>query len=108
MLDCFLREGPDFLFRVALAIFKIQADKILVLNTPDIIITLLKESKYDTDQLLQVAFSDFELPLEKINELRHSTKWAVIQSMESYNKRLKLRELELKTKCTLIHLLLRY
>lgn len=101
ILDCFFDEGPDFLFRAALAIFKLNQADILAITRVDQLIMLLKNPLKDKDveQLIQLA-NEFELPTEKIAELRQTTKWDVVQNMGNYNRRQKLRDLEGKTKCT--------
>ena len=38
IFDCFFEEGPEFLFRAALAMFKLNQNDILQLSKPDAII----------------------------------------------------------------------
>jgi hypothetical protein len=100
IFDCFFEEGPDFLFRVALALFKLNQSEILATTRPDPIVMLLKNPLKDRDieNLIQIA-CEFDVPGEKIVELRQTTKWDVIQNMGNYHRRQKLRDLEGKTKC---------
>lgn len=102
IFDCFFEEGPDFLYKVALAVFKLNQNEILQVNKPDSVIMTLKEplKQVTIEDLMTSAVSDFELPMDKIAELRQTTKWDVINNMGNYHRRQKLRDLEGKTKCT--------
>lgn len=99
ILDCFFEDGPEFLFRAALAMLKLNQNDILQIAKPDAVIMVLKEplGRVDLDQLMQAAY-EFELPQDKIAELRQTTKWDVIHSMGNYHRRQKLRDLEGRTK----------
>jgi len=100
ILDCFFEEGPESLYRVALAIFKINQSDILQVNKPDSIVMILKNplARSTTEQLMTIATTEFDLPTDKIAEMRQTIKSDVINNMGVYHRRQKLRDLEGKTK----------
>lgn len=105
IFDCFFEEGPEFLYRIALAIFKLNQNELLQVSKPDSVIMILKEPLargVTVEELMTSAVADFELPIEKIVEMRQSIKWDVINNMGNYHRRQKLRDLEGKTKCMFI------
>ncbi|KAH7307647.1 hypothetical protein KP509_22G070600 [Ceratopteris richardii] len=61
--DILFNEGARVLFRIALAIFKIQEDVLLSKATLGAVLKTIQESTrtmYDPDELLKVAFSGFD------------------------------------------------
>jgi hypothetical protein len=53
-LDCFFYEGPDILFPIALAIFKINEESIMSGKDGSRIAKKMKDHIYDSDELLDV------------------------------------------------------
>jgi hypothetical protein len=54
ILDCFFNEGPSVLFSTALSVFKLNEQAILFTQTPEEVITLLKNKQHFFEELLQV------------------------------------------------------
>lgn len=98
-LDLLFQAGAQVLFRVALAIFKINSEALLAAQTPDMIIPILKSQTYDSDKLLAVAMGFGKFPKNEIAELRNKYKLEVIQQMQLKQKSSILRQLEKETSC---------
>jgi len=101
VLDMFLYEGRLVLFRVALAIFKMNKDGILSQRDSVQLLDEMKETVFtNSKELLKIAFEDFEnLPLD-ITELQSKHKFHAIKDIEQKNKKSQLRDLEEKTTFT--------
>ncbi|KAJ2804079.1 GTPase activating protein (GAP), partial [Coemansia furcata] len=111
VLDCFFLEGPKILFRIGLAILKINGGALLAATDDGMFLFVLKEY-YATlgdpaypdsknmrarqvtkfHELLYVAYSDFPtITHGKIEELRRSHQLRIVHSVEEFSKRTFLR-----------------
>ncbi|KAJ2767629.1 GTPase activating protein (GAP), partial [Coemansia linderi] len=111
VLDCFFLEGPKILFRIGLAILKINGGALLEATDDGMFLYVLKEY-YATlgepaypdsknararqvtkfHELLYVAYSDFpNITHGRIEELRRSHQLRIVHSVEEFSKRTFLR-----------------
>ncbi|KAJ2867924.1 GTPase activating protein (GAP) [Coemansia aciculifera] len=111
VLDCFFLEGPKILFRIGLAILKINGGALLEATDDGVFLFVLKEY-YSTlgdlaypdsknmrarqvtkfHELLYVAYSDFPtITHGRIEELRRSHQLRIVHSVEEFSKRTFLR-----------------
>ncbi|KAL6076934.1 GTPase activating protein (GAP) [Balamuthia mandrillaris] len=101
VLDSFFLEGPNILFRVALAILKMSEEAIMKAEGGDAVVPMLKDITNcpDCDELFdELVFGEFaELPTAKIEELRNANRYQVIKQMEDHGKQNQLRLLRDKT-----------
>ncbi|KAJ2822335.1 GTPase activating protein (GAP), partial [Coemansia erecta] len=111
VLDCFFLEGPKILFRIGLAILKINGGALLDAGDDGTFLFTLKEyyatlgdSAYPDSknararqvtrfhELLYVAYSDFpSITHARIEELRRSHQLRIVHSVEEFSKRTFLR-----------------
>eukprot|EP01102_Stenamoeba_stenopodia_P017114 TRINITY_DN6093_c0_g1_i1.p1 TRINITY_DN6093_c0_g1~~TRINITY_DN6093_c0_g1_i1.p1 ORF type:complete len:1052 (-),score=286.58 TRINITY_DN6093_c0_g1_i1:38-3193(-) len=103
ILDCFFYEGSVVLLAMALAIFKLNSERILAEDQPDEIILQLKKENTLTSlnyvDLFRIAFKYADkLSSRDLSQMRDSHKVKVIQVIESSTKWNQLRDLQGKTK----------
>src|SRR5690606_29981482 len=98
---CFFYDGPNVLFPIALALFRINEKLILAADEATSIVTKLKESVYDCDQLLEIASQEFDsLSSSVLDEKRFFQRSKVVKEVQHKNKKTLLRELSRTTRCT--------
>lgn len=69
------------------------------LNDVVSVLEFMKETKYDIDSLLNLAFSTFVLDENRIADLRNSEKLKTIQELVNRNQENATHDLKRKTKC---------
>ncbi|EGC39866.1 hypothetical protein DICPUDRAFT_147294 [Dictyostelium purpureum] len=93
VLDCLFYEGPEILFKVALAFFKVNEQNILDCKSAEDILLLLKTPVKNPEYLLNVSFQDYDnLQSDKIEQLRNTNKIMAIKTMQVSNKKSKIRD----------------
>mmetsp|Transcript_1075 Transcript_1075/g.3320 ORF Transcript_1075/g.3320 Transcript_1075/m.3320 type:complete len:911 (+) Transcript_1075:270-3002(+) len=94
LLDCFFYEGPNVLFRVALALLKQNEEAILQAESAIDVFMCMKNTTASFG-IIPAAFRDFpHLPLEKIEEIRRNTRVELLHSVEYQNQKEEVRELK--------------
>ncbi|KAJ1971556.1 GTPase activating protein (GAP), partial [Dimargaris xerosporica] len=113
VLDCFFLEGPKVLFQIGLAIFKINGGQLLKAQDDGEFMNVLKTYFGALDEpvhpdspnphtrqltrfheLLYVAYRDFPfITAEMIDNLRRTHQLKIVHTVESFTKRLQLRNL---------------
>jgi len=81
ILDCTLFEGSSVLFQVGLAVIKLNHDAILAENDSEAIVDKLKKRQYDSEELIQVTFRDFEFAPDQLAELRNAHKYKTVRHL---------------------------
>ncbi|KAK5576096.1 hypothetical protein RB653_007234 [Dictyostelium firmibasis] len=87
VIDCLFLDGTTVLFQVGLAILKINKNAILAETESEVVVELVRNKKYDIDELIDVTFQDFDNLDEKIKNLRNSHKFSQIRK----NHRIKMK-----------------
>lgn len=74
--DSLLLEGPKVLFRVALALLKMNEPLLLIADNPGDLLRVARKSvseEFDRDELMRVAFDGIgSLSMDRIQDLRHA------------------------------------
>eukprot|EP01127_Copromyxa_protea_P015129 TRINITY_DN4306_c0_g1_i1.p1 TRINITY_DN4306_c0_g1~~TRINITY_DN4306_c0_g1_i1.p1 ORF type:complete len:558 (+),score=109.60 TRINITY_DN4306_c0_g1_i1:1827-3500(+) len=103
IMDSFLCEGLDVLFRVGLALFKLRQEQILELSDQHQLIVMLKEPiDVPADIIMKIALEDFgSVPIEKIRSNKHNQhKSTAIRALEEDTRTTKIFSLEQRSKFT--------
>ena len=101
ILDCFFYDGPNILISFALALFKLKQNEILSLDDGTAVINLLRTNTYDCDELLRVAFEEYEsIPITMLDEKRYFQRSKAVKEMENKSKKGVLKELSKLSKFT--------
>ncbi|KAM9960931.1 hypothetical protein ACTFIW_010091 [Dictyostelium discoideum] len=79
VIDCLFLNGTTVLFQVGLAILKINKNAIIAERESEVVIELVRNKKYDVDELIDVTFQDFNGLDERIKNLRNSLKFSEIR-----------------------------
>lgn len=102
ILDCFFYEGSNILFSFGIAMFRLNESTILNEKEGTVIVSKMKETIYDTYQLLNIAFEEYKnIPKIKISEMRNTQRFKAIKEMEKRSTVVRNKELEKITHFTL-------
>lgn len=117
-LDCFFYEGPTFLFKLGLAVLKLNEERLMSLSGEDYVLPELRqyfkslgqgshvvEFSEDSrksisgdelcDQLFDISLSEFGfVTIELIEQLRTKSRLIVVQKMEANNRISQIRTLQ--------------
>ncbi|KAK3828733.1 MAG: rab-GTPase-TBC domain-containing protein [Benniella sp.] len=113
VLDCFFFEGPAVLFRISLAILKVNGDELLASKDDGAFMNILKKYFSSLDdsafpnstnpkaraltkfsELMLVAYKEFDsVTPELVAELRKSHQLKVVHNIGSFTKRSQLRNI---------------
>jgi len=98
ILDAFFCEGVDILFRVGLAIFKVNQELILKIEDSYSILVTLKGNASVTDEILKIAFEDFgSVSVDIVSDKRDIHKAEAIKALEDKARKDKVNSLLLTT-----------
>ncbi|GBG63592.1 hypothetical protein CBR_g38658 [Chara braunii] len=101
--DVLFNEGAKVLFRVALAIFKLNEPQIMKLMNVGDVVSLLQEftsRAFDADALLKVAFDQIgSLPMSSIRRKRRYQQPAVITELEERLEKCRVHPLNAIASC---------
>lgn len=113
VLDCFFFEGPTVLFRISLAILKVNGDDLLASKDDGAFMNVLKKYFASLDdsafpnstnpkaraltkfsELMLVAFKEFDsVTPEQVAELRRNHQLKVVHNIGSFTKRSQIRNI---------------
>eukprot|EP00179_Madagascaria_erythrocladioides_P011459 CAMPEP_0198367898 /NCGR_PEP_ID=MMETSP1450-20131203/155417_1 /TAXON_ID=753684 ORGANISM="Madagascaria erythrocladiodes, Strain CCMP3234" /NCGR_SAMPLE_ID=MMETSP1450 /ASSEMBLY_ACC=CAM_ASM_001115 /LENGTH=625 /DNA_ID=CAMNT_0044075391 /DNA_START=1015 /DNA_END=2888 /DNA_ORIENTATION=+ len=72
VIDCVIFQGVDVFFSIALAMFKLHEKQLLAIDDVGEFLEYMREAKYDTNTLMEVAFGEFSiLPADEIRAIRN-------------------------------------
>ena len=98
ILDCLFSEGISILFKVCLAMFKLEEAKILKYNRMEQIFVLWKERKWKSsmDDVLYFALVEFAdvISNKEIEEMRNSVQFKAMENVEIRSKKTLIRDLK--------------
>jgi Ca2+-binding EF-hand superfamily protein len=100
VMDRFFLSGSDVLFRMGLALFKSNKQKLLATDRVEEILSLMRSaSSYEPEALLKSFLEDFnDLPTQQIEQLRNRHKFELILNMKDDAKKSKISHLTSTTK----------
>jgi len=99
VIDSFLLEGPNILFKYALAVIKLNLDGIAKIDIGPEFLTYMQDKKVDIEKIMQYATENFmDLPIDKIEEIRSLRRREFIKSMEITYKTSTINRLAQSTK----------
>jgi hypothetical protein len=103
VLDNFFVNGVKFLFKIGLALMKLNQKQLLQIDEGGQLAQMLKEkfAFADANELIKVALEEFsDLPMDKLQEKRAAHKYQAILNLERSNKQTVISVLREKTKFT--------
>jgi len=99
ILDAFFSEGLNVLFRIGLAIFKLNQEIILKIEDSYSILVMLKNNAKITDEILRIAFEDFgSVSIDIVRDKREIHKAEAIKALEDKARKDKVNSLLPSTK----------